>query len=272
MKVAFITGINYLNYSLKGDILFVLAQLVQENETYREFYRRDSIINNNIYNNNIYIIIDNGASELGKSLDIDKLIESAKYIKADEIICPDVMFNSDDTVRLTQNFLDSLSRDELRSFKFMAVPQGNTKDEWTKCYADLFCYLDYRIDTLGLSKRCISKCFGGNVVTARIKCIEEFKDRTILPQIHLLGADTNILAELNYMKYNKSVRSIDSNIAFKLATYSYTLNTVNPPPIAPTEHLDFNVSGLTKEQLAALDFNIETILAHSKAVRENVRT
>ena len=69
MQVAVIAPYKYLELSDEGDILFLLAHRLQENEDYL----------NHAIKSKKYKLMDNGAFELDKSLDTTELVELAEH-------------------------------------------------------------------------------------------------------------------------------------------------------------------------------------------------
>ena len=104
-----------------------------------------------------YIILDNGANEQ-KLCEPVELLTSAKEINADEIVCPDVYENTDDTIKMTQDFLDKYHYDYIENnFKTMAVLQGLDRESFLKCYNEFI--KDPRINVLGVGYRNLMRPF-----------------------------------------------------------------------------------------------------------------
>lgn len=118
-----------------------LAHLVGDGQNeYTSFYRGLSDAGR-------YILMDNGAAE-GSQMRPDELIELYKKINPTEIVLPDTLNDGYDTIAKTKLFLDMMA-DEL-PYKFMAVPQGRTVEEWEACAMMLI--QDERINSFGVSK------------------------------------------------------------------------------------------------------------------------
>ena len=114
----------------------------RDSEFYRRFFRQESELGN-------FVILDNGAHELGKGLDPIRLADIALDIRASEVVLPDRLFWGEDTV---DHSLDAISR--LRGVlpsetKYMGVPQGRTLFEWFSCMERL---IDLGATSIGISK------------------------------------------------------------------------------------------------------------------------
>ena len=120
-----ITPTAYLErYASQSSMHLVLAHLVDEDQEYAEFYDGRSE----------FKIMDNGAFELGKSYDPDKLIKLGQMCKADAIVLPDYPAqDSKKTVSAAIKLIDQV-RDS--GFQTMFVPQSQIgdKEDWIRSY------------------------------------------------------------------------------------------------------------------------------------------
>lgn len=85
-----------------------------------------------------YLILDNSAHEFRKPVDPEKLIADAKFVRADEIVMPDIPYDSAGTLKATRECLEhwtKYNRKELSEMqpRLMLVPQGSTLQEWRTC-------------------------------------------------------------------------------------------------------------------------------------------
>lgn len=100
-----------------------------------------------------YKILDNSLIELGGAVDLERVLDAAKAINADEIILPDVFQDGPATVKAVKGSLQCLiSNWPNRNwpFKLMAVAQGSTIEEWYDCYQQLLAMPD--VDVIGIPK------------------------------------------------------------------------------------------------------------------------
>ena len=136
-KVAHIVPVSSLELLRDNMYVMCLAHLV-DNKKYANFYRNFSG----------YVLMDNGAAE-GEQLDFKGLLEAYEKIQPDEIVIPDTLCDSFDTIRKMNEFLEFAQLQNL-DYKMMGVPQGKTFEEWKAC-AEAMVASD-RINTIGVSK------------------------------------------------------------------------------------------------------------------------
>lgn len=129
-------------YATQSKRHLVLAHLVSKDAKYAEFYRRCSAAGD-------FIIMDNGAFELGESYAPDRLIELGLMCGADAIVLPDYPFQpSDVTVKAADKWAPIIKD---AGFRTMFVPQGETGDldGWTRSY--VWASGNGDIDIIGMS-------------------------------------------------------------------------------------------------------------------------
>lgn len=120
-----ITPTAYLeDYASQSSMHLVLAHLVDTDERYANFYaERDE-----------FKIMDNGAFELGKSYNPEKLVELGHKCKSDAIVLPDYPFEpSSKTITAAEWLVEPVIRN---GFKTMFVPQSKVGDfdDWIEAY------------------------------------------------------------------------------------------------------------------------------------------
>lgn len=125
----------------------LLAHLIDEQSThfnreYRDFYRSTK------QPGEVYIM-DNGAFELGRSYDPDRLIELGHQIGADVIVLPDYPFEHWTVTRDAAEHYIPLFKQQ--GFKTFYVPQSETGkwDDWYKGF--LYALQNPNIDVIGMS-------------------------------------------------------------------------------------------------------------------------
>jgi hypothetical protein len=92
-----------------------------------------------------YLILDNGAHELGAGQEPKDLLLKAASIQAQEVVLPDVLFDRRGTVHRSKRMLKWLTTyDGWATYvnagmpRFMFVPQGTNMAEWATCLKHLF--------------------------------------------------------------------------------------------------------------------------------------
>lgn len=210
IDVAIIASVPHLtDLSALGSIEMALTHLVLANSAYADFYLRRSAAG-------VTVILDNSAYELeehtGKGMDVQPVLAAASRIGATVVICQDVLYDGTRTLTTTRRFLDHAAG---TGYRFMAVPQGETRAEWLDCYEELAALPG--IDMIGLSKLSVPRCFGGPVAETRLECVEALLERGTPLPLHLLGGDRSLaweLAEHRRRDHDSVVRSNDSSFAF----------------------------------------------------------
>lgn len=177
---------------------FVLSQYC-DNFEYRTFYR-------NAHARGHFIMIDNGAAELGASVKLTQILKAADDIGADEIVLPDVLDDCDETLARTGEALDFIPIK-----KRAMCPQGSTWTEWLHCAKTM---VDWGCATICIAKR-YEKLPGGRRAALRLIMDHQWHN---IHNIHLLGCYRNPLSEIA-AAYDMlpSIRGIDTGAAVAYA-------------------------------------------------------
>jgi len=205
MKLCVIAPVNHLDLAQLGDMHFVLAQLVLKYPEYAEFYSKETK----------FKIMDNGAFELGKTLDTDALLEAAKQAQVNEIIAPDVPSMPTRSTKMTIEFFESLGKDEREAYDWMVVPHGSNLGQFAQNLDKLV--TETEPDTVGYS---ILDLYKWNF---RLRPIALFKTLLMLPphvEVHLLGLDEPL--ELHAYRH-LNVRSVDTSNILALRRFVHDL-------------------------------------------------
>lgn len=230
MKLCVITPTSHLDLAGYGNGIHMALTHLTENDDYCRAYQR-------YRNKGEYIILDNSAFEMeqqGKGLDPLPVLIAARKIGVDEVIATDVLLKGSETVKSTRNFVTEYQKfysEEIRLGKpvpkIMAVPQGNTIEEWTDCYIQLLATPG--VNVIGFSKIAVPVAFGGpkarkvsgGVTQSRLKLYEYLSNSKLWPsqifshqniQIHLLGGDNwsgHEIQTINKLRY--VIRSNDTS-------------------------------------------------------------
>ena len=193
MKLAVISPVSMLE-ECSTHYHLVLTQYYSTIPEYRDFYLRRKAQGD-------FIILDNGAAELKKSIDEKYLVEVARELRPDVLVAPDAIHDYHKTLERTHNFIGAYST-SLRGLgiSIMGVPQGETKEEWWECYK-LF-NENLGIQWLGISM------FYDAMFKGRVNVLKSIKE-TVTKPCHLLGIHKNPLKVADEGKFS-FVRSVDS--------------------------------------------------------------
>lgn len=115
------------------DYDFIIASHCLANESYRKFYAGYSRIEDNKRPSKV---LDNGAFELGASIDPRKYLELVQEIAPRIVVLPDVVNDVDATIAATKEFLDTVWEPTGMIDKaagLMGVLQGQSPTDYLKC-------------------------------------------------------------------------------------------------------------------------------------------
>lgn len=206
MKVAIIPPTKYLEkfaHHNKNRYHLALAHRVLSDQKYAAFYRKCS-------ENREYVILDNGACELGQSIEFSKLLRAIKLVGASQIVLPDTLHDTDTTLEQTSAFLDKLLQSNA-DIRTMAVVQGKTKDDWMRCFL-AYCSNPY-ISTIGISST--EAMFSSlDFDFSRVRTIDLLDKRNLIPKnkyIHLLGLPGSGHLELGKLKKYPFIEGADTS-------------------------------------------------------------
>jgi len=228
-----------------GDRYFVLCHHYLNDETYRWFFQQIRRTKPDVW-----ITLDNGAAE-DSLVTEDQLMEVVKELKPNEVIAPDVLFDTVQTLMNYYSFKMKMSiRGLLQHTKIFACPQGNTKQEWMDCYYKMI--TDGDCSTIGLSKIAVPKCWNNatgdtQIASSRNQCVDElYKRGWLLKPVHLLGMGEH--TEFDFYLNNKipNIRSSDSCYTVLAAINGISFESGDTTRI-PTTNDYFNTR-LTHEQ------------------------
>lgn len=169
-----------------------------------------------------YKILDNSLIELGGAVDIQRVLDAAEKIGADEIILPDVFQKGPETVSAVNMALSELNdRYVNRSwpYKLMAVAQGRNEEEWCECYAKLLKNPD--IDVIGIPKVLAKMHPQGRPYFVNSYCKLDHKPH------HLLGLWYS-MSEFHEYDNLDAIRSCDTVLMSYMAKYGLSCDAVRP--------------------------------------------
>ena len=190
-----------------------LTHLVERYEEYREFAR----------NFKGYKILDNSLIELGGSVSLQRVVEAAVAIQADEIILPDVFrdgYATYDAVTKSLQQMKELSQRLSKPVKLMAVCQGKDMNEFVACFEALNKLEE--IDVIGIPKVCAKMSTQGRPWFEWLwnspKCAK---------QIHLLGLWYSFEELSRYQNLDR-IRSMDTCLPSFFAVHDLPWDAVRP--------------------------------------------
>jgi len=224
IKFSFEVPISYLKeFDKLNDYHFILAHLLVKDKYYAQFYKRSKK----------FKILDNGALELGQSIDTDTLIKLALDFRVNVLVLPDTWMDKDNTLKRSLDAVKQIVSCKLTNrFDIMFVPQGKTITEFIDCLTSFLQQTQYYnpditqrviigLPYLTCAKICsfVSPMFPSrddDVTNARIYLMQKIREFCRL-RVHLLGAGENMTQEISFMRHYPNVLSVDTSTPFVLA-------------------------------------------------------
>lgn len=183
-----------------------LAHLILSDEDYAKHYFELS-------QQGHFVILDNSVIELGGAVEVSTLLEAAALVNPAVIVLPDVLDDMQATHQAIHKAISDLLRaNALNRFRFMAVPQGKTKEEFFMSYKHIAALSD--IYMIGMPKRLgrydESRGIGrANVIEEmlRLGLIDTSKPH------HLLGVWDNPV-EIKHLSKHNWIKGVDTQLPF----------------------------------------------------------
>jgi hypothetical protein len=186
MKYAPIVSTPMLDYVIDWDYHMVLAHQLLADAAYAKSYSAKG---------SWYKILDNGVAE-GEKISNGQLLDLAYKVGADEVIAPDVMHETKESIRKLIDFTNTLP-----TVKVMAVMQARNWIDFNRIF-DVA--LECEVSSIALPKL-LTGWIGSS---ARLAAAEIVREACDLP-IHCLGCSTH-LTEAQHLARQGIVRGIDS--------------------------------------------------------------
>lgn len=260
MEVGLIVPIPELRHMHKTGFHLVLSHLLG-NKEYASFYRDRRAKGD-------YLILDNGAHELGISQDHQTVLSNCKLLGAQELVLPDVLFDKAGTIERTKRMLKYLATDQGWSEyaqsgypRLMMVPQGKERPDWAYCFFALLKEWDKfqerapgRVDypVLGISKD-YDDWRGGLQFLIDKFVVPERKLRQF--QIHLLGWPSNLWTLAGIARKYPWIRSTDSARPTVYAKHNILLEPGGKVPVYPKRDPNYFTEELTEHSRMIADRN-----------------
>lgn len=221
-EFCFIAPTAYLeDYATHSSTHLVLAHLVDTDEEYADFYRN--------LGNEHYIIMDNGAFELGESYDPESLLRLGENCGANAIVLPDYPGqHQSKTIAAAEKYGPEIKE---AGFDLMFVPQAEVDDleGWIEAYE--YAANHEHIDIIGMSILGVPNAIPHiNKPYARVVMTQILIERGLFnanKHHHYLGLNSGPALEIPSLLNMNALDSIDSSgpIWAALLGHQYATNT-----------------------------------------------
>lgn len=257
MRIALIPPIPHLSDVQETGFHLVLSHLLRD-EKYATFYRERR-------DRGDYLILDNGAHELGASRDHVELLKNAEMLGAQEIVLPDVLFDRRGTIERTKRMFKYLHTnegwdkyEEAGRPNLMLVPQGTDRADWAVCFESLLALVDkYWMDEMGTLVLGISKDYDdmrgglefliGHYVEPKMDSLDFY--------VHCLGWPRNLWSLATIAREFPYIRSTDSARPFVYAKHGILLEPGGEIPLYPKRDINYFSEELSQFQLKIAERN-----------------
>lgn len=233
----------------------VLAHIVKEDDSYAEFYR-------DLAHRGDFIIMDNGAFEIGESYDPDQLVELGRKCGAQVLVLPDYPFaDAAKTVNAAKKYIPLFKE---AGFKTMYVPQslkGDT-EAWIASYQ--WGAENDDIDVIGMSILGIPGALPHiPAAYARVVMTQILKDRRIFNEEkhhHYLGLQASPSVEVPALIAMNALDTLDSSnpvwSGINGFRYNETSFDMSPTRKKYLRHVDFNQPMVGQHLLDVVQHNL----------------
>ena len=256
MKLNFACPTSYLkSLDEYQDFYLLLPHEINKSDNTKSFYI------DFFKENSKYKVMDNSASELGKSVNFREVVETAHKLNCQEVVLPDILYSKEETMKSTEKALEMLHKDGyLSEFKWQAVAQGTNSEEYLNCLSWLLSLEE--VSVIGLAFRVVEKSFhidtGENEVEPNRKYLTETLDMWKTKgnkEFHLLGLGN--VRELSYQKKYSWIRSCDSTKIVRYALADILFKEVDGcPDRLETPRMDFDTP-FDRVSLNNIKYNID---------------
>lgn len=228
-------------FSDQGDVQMCIAPIALADPLYAAYFKKQ---------HHSFTILDNGVFEVDEPLSTSKLLKALYLTTADEIVAPDLIGNSKESLNLLDQFLKEFLPQKSKGISIQAVIQGQTLKEIEQHYLHL---LDRpEIDTIGVTHSFnLLNSFGKTLdrTWSRIMLIDYFRRQhaagkypQIYKPLHLMGMVNPI--ELYYQTINNIiapyVRSNDSSAPVQCGKYGVRITASGISQEKISEKLNFS--------------------------------
>jgi hypothetical protein len=216
MKLANIPPVSMISSAQYTDYQLVLPQIVNQYPKYEDGYRHLTVRGD-------FIILDNGAAELGSPLPWTKILSAARHVGANELVLPDVYrdpIGTKQAVQAWEDYDNSVTKLGTEpKYKYMAVVAGHNYQDIMKLVS--WYYNKSYITTLGIPRHFVETVDARARIKIAYMINELYPDRF---EMHMLGTNPMWMAELKEFKVLDFVRGVDTSAAF---VYAYSGHRVD---------------------------------------------
>lgn len=248
----------YLDFALASKSHLVLAHLVETDQEYADFYAN--------LNDEHFIIMDNGAFELGGSYAPDRLIELGRKCNADVIVLPDYPNKPAQVgIDAAEAVIDSIIA---AGFKTMFVPQSEVGqiDDWVAAYE--YAVNNDKIDVIGMSILGIPNAIPHvHIGYARVVMAHILMERGLFnheKHHHFLGLNSGPALEIPTLLNMGVLDTCDSSgpVWSAILGHEYSANTDSFLAVSkPLMHVNFAQPRTSQiDTLLRIEYNIEATL------------
>jgi hypothetical protein len=224
-------------------------------KAYRDHYMREK-------KEGAYLILDNSAHEFTAGAQATNLLKHASEVKSNEVVVPDHLFKSMETLSKAKEFFTFAAKTELPVPKLMLVPQGEDYKDYKSClfglmmqwarhhkvYPEIFT----QPPTVGVSKD-YEIWEGGVPKILRDDILPLVENDGV--EVHLLGWGRQLWVLGDMASEFPWIRSTDSAKPFCYAKAGIRLKAGGKVPEYPTRPLNYFSWVLTEEELALAKAN-----------------
>lgn len=233
-------------YAIRSTTHLVLAHIVDKDPTYADFYKNLSETGRGDR-----IIMDNGAFELGKSYDPEKLLALGKRCGAHAIVLPDYPWQPSQATREAAEQWAPMVREA--GFSTMFVPQSETGnlEDWISGY--MWAADNPDIDIIGMSILGIPTALPHiPAAYARVVMTELLIDRGVFADKyhHYLGLNAGPALEIPPLLKAEALNSCDSSnpVWMAILGHEYSKNTDSYLSVKKVKkEVDFNFPWMKDE-------------------------
>lgn len=236
-----------------------LAHIVKNDPSYADFYKQRSLAGD-------FIIMDNGAFELGQSYDPDQLVDLGKKCGADAVVLPDYPFQpSEKTIEACEKYAKIFKDNGFYTFFAVQGSNGSLED-WIKGYQ--YASSNDDVDMIGMSILGIPNALPNiNPVYARVVMTAILQDRGIFNHMkyhHYLGLNSGPQLEIPSLIKMNALDSCDSSnpvwSAINKVQYRTDCDSYNPFIKQVLPPVDFDKC-FNQSDVPLINANIELTLS-----------
>lgn len=225
--------------------------------------------------NGAYLVLDNSAHEKGEGEDAASLMAMAIKLRAQEVVVPDVLFDSEKTIDKAVHAHETWYEAGHPGMvtlnpALMYVPQGENIFAWHDCCNELLNLHMYAAQRHNIRRHCvlgISKDYemwdGGilALMGSVIPTLAKYATRGIEIKVHLLGWGRDLWALNRVAASYPWIRSTDSAKPFVYGIHGVELDPSQDPPQYPKRPKGYFGYKMDVVQQLAAEHNVGVFMA-----------